>query len=123
MQKREVVLYRLLVARGHATIVLDPIEKTLDLVAFFVEFDVMGAGRFTPFSAWNDRLGLESGYRVDEGVAVVALVGQDRFDLKTLSRTKHLEQGLSLGDVMALTRCHPEPERIAQRIGYDMNFA
>ena len=125
MQKRDVVPNRLLVARGHATIVLDPIEKTLDKIAFFVEVDVIVAGFFAPFAARNDRLRLQSDNRIDKGLAVVALVGQDCFKLGTLLRCERTlaEQGLSLRDVMALTRCHAESKRIAQGIGYNMDFA
>ena len=81
---------------------LDPTEKTLDLVAILVERTVNLARGFAVFSAGNDRLRLER-LNIDHQVAaVIALVGQYRLDLLFVVGA---QEGLSLRAVAGLTRC------------------
>lgn len=124
MQKRLVVAHRLLVARRNPTVVLDPIKEALDLVALLVQLSIMLAGLFSPLPARNHRFGLQRRDLSHEGVAVIALVAEHGFDLRALPSAERAlpHQRRGLGDLMALARRDGEGQRMAQRIGDDMDF-
>ena len=125
MQKRFVVAHGLLIARGDATVVLDPTEKPLDFVALFVQLTVIGPWLFSPFSTRNHRFGFQRDDLSHKSVAVKALVRKHRFygiALRWGERTV-FQQRLGLRDIMALTRRYPKGQGIAQGIGDNVDFA
>ena len=101
MHKRHVVTRRLLVACRYPTKMLDPTEKTLDLVAILVELAVDIARGFAVVTTRNDRLSperLNVGHQV---AAVIALVGQHRLDFFFVVGA---QERLGLRAVAGLTR-------------------
>lgn len=125
MQKRLVVDNCLLIARRNPTIVLDSSEKPLNFVALLVQLSIMRAGFFSALPARNHSCGLQRRDLSHEGVTVIALVAEHGFDLRALPRAECalLYQRRSLGDLMALARRDGEGQRIAQRVGDDIDFS
>jgi hypothetical protein len=77
-------------------VVLDPVHETLDQVPFFVQVLVVVSRLLAVALGWNDRLRSVRFNGLDEGVAVIALVGQDGLGLVALQKR------LRLGDIRLL---------------------
>lgn len=104
------------VSRGEAAELLEAIEKSLDEVSCFVATPVDRALGFPVAARRNDSLGprrLDGG---DRPVAVVALVGDDRFSWDALN------QSCSLGDIGYLPRRQDEANGITQCIDTGMDL-
>jgi hypothetical protein len=110
------VLFELFVAGGEAAEVFEPGEASLDAVSFSIEFFVVsallfaiGLGRY--YGNRSHRLDV-----IEDGLTVVAFVGQHPF---CLSRPKQFH-GLSA--VIDLAACDEKIHRQAQFVGQQMNL-
>lgn len=118
MQHRQVVPRRLLVARRHTAVVLDPTEEALHLVPILVELRVVLARLLAILPARDHRAGSQCLDLRHEPVRVVPLIrehGMDRF-LVLHRQPDGVKQGLRLRDVVALAPGQRQHERIAERI-------
>ncbi len=104
------------VSRGEATELLKAIEESLDEVARLVAVPVDLAWRVPVAMRWNDGLSAGSFDDLNEGIAVIALVGDDRLG------GYGFDQGSALGDVGHLASGQDQPEWIAQRIHAGMDL-
>src|SRR5439155_13680803 len=96
MHEAEEVSRGLFVARRDAALVLDSVHETLDQVPFFVQVLVVVSRLLAVALGRNDRLCSVRFNGLDEGVAVIALVGQDGLGLVALQKR------LRLGDIRLL---------------------
>lgn len=108
MQKRIESLSELVVARGQSAELLEPVEKALDEVARLVAMPVDRAWTQSVAARGNDGLGATRFDDVDQCIAVVAFVGDDRFGGDVLN------QGGALAHIGRLAAGQDQAQRIAQ---------
>ena len=116
MQTCEKVARGLLVAGGDAAKVFDGIEEPLDEVALAVEREVAVPFDLAVRFRRDHRLDGADFEALDEAVAVVSLVAEERFGLD-LSRKR-----FCLGDVMCLPAGETERQRISQGVDNGVDF-
>ena len=88
----------------------------IDEIAFAIESKI-GVARRDPIGlGWNDRHDASALERLDQGIGVIGLVGQEglRFDL--------FEQRRGLADIGGLSRRERQGDRIAERIDDGMDL-
>lgn len=86
------------------------VEETLDEVALFVEFGVIGTLDLAVSLGGNDDLSPGFGDPVDEVVGIVSLVGQGGLGLEAV------DERVGEGDIVALAGRADQPNRIAERV-------
>ncbi len=95
----------------------DFIDKTFDKVSFFVNMFIVITRFFAFGSRRNDSFSFilfdDEFYKI---ISVIALVSEQPFEIKTDC------QGLSLCDIMLLTRGKNKAQRIAEAVDSYMNF-
>ena len=116
MQERIESIGEFVVSRGEAAELLETVEKSLDEVARLVAMPVDLAGRIPVTAGRDDGLSAGSLDDLNQGIAVVALVGDDR-----LGRDG-VDQGGALGDVGRLASGQDQPNGITQRIDTGMDL-
>lgn len=92
------------------------VEEAFDDVALFVEFAIIGTLELAVALGRNDDPSCGSADVVDQMIGIVSLIGQSSLRLKTL------DEVVGEGDVVALTRCADQAERIAERIAGGVDF-
>ena len=116
MDERQERFGEFVVTCRDASELLDPAEETLDEVAVFVDMAIETSRIASVGARWNDRLAALGRDGLDEGVRIVALVGNDK-----LSRLIG-DQRLCLFDVGHLSCRENHTQRIAQGIDCHMKF-
>jgi len=104
------------IASRDASTLLEPPEQTLDVIAFAVEFFVVGALNFAVALGRNDRLAALVADRLQHLVAVVALVGDH------LVRRESFQQRPGLSDVVRLAGREQKLHRVAESIAGRVNL-
>jgi hypothetical protein len=103
-----------------ATVLLEGVEEALDEIALAIEGEV-GLARLTAIGLWwNDGRDATFIERLDERVAVVAFVGQQRRGLDPL--VEFVEQGHGLIDIGGLARRQRQRDGQAERIDDGMDL-
>jgi hypothetical protein len=95
--KSSIIGEEFVVSRGDAPELFQLVEKAFDEVALFVEGLVVGERRAAIEFGRDDRLSLACKDSFAQVIGVITLVGDDRFGRKTL------DQGVRLGNIVALT--------------------
>ena len=95
---------------------LEAIEESLDEVSCLVAVPVDFAFGIAIASRWDDRLGTGCLDDVDQGIAIVTFVGDDR------AGRDGLNQGSPLRDIGHLAGCQDQANRVAQGIDTGMNL-
>ena len=95
---------------------LDFVDEALNQMALFVQMTVMLTLLVTARRRGNDRLSTTLNNDMKEVEGIVSSVGDD------VVGTEVLDEGLCLGDVVALATCQSETQRIAQAIDADVNL-
>lgn len=118
MQKGRVVAGGLVVARGHAAVVLHPANEPLNLVSILVQLTINLTRMVCIFSARNDGLRLELGFdMLGQVAAVVAFVCEDGFDGRfLLLAATEGQKRLGLRTIAGLAGREHERQRIAQGV-------
>ena len=116
MEEGEEVACGFIVAGRDASALLEPCEQTLDVVAFAIQFFVVGALNFAVALGRNDGLTALIVDRLKHLVTVVALVGDHLF------RRQSLQQWRGLSDVVRLTRRQQKPYRVAETVAGRMDL-
>src|SRR5438874_3890775 len=116
MHEAEEVSRGLFVARRDAAVVLDSVHETLDQVPFFVQVLVVVSRLLAVALGRNDRLCSVRFNGLDEGVAVIALVGQDGLGLVALQKR------LRLGDIRLLPGSQLEFHRQTEAVDSRMKL-
>ena len=104
------------VSRGEAAELLETVEESLDEVSRLVAVPVDLARRIPVAAGWDDGLSAARLDHLDQGVTVVALVGDD-----CLGRYG-LDQGRPLRDVGDLSAGQDQADGVAQRIHAGMDL-
>ena len=110
MQAGEEIARGFFVAGRDASELFDELKETLDQVALGVEGEVAIASDLAVRPWRDDRLDGSHFEALDEGVGVVALVGEEGIGLR-FSR-----EGFSLGDIVDLAAGEAERQRVAQGV-------
>jgi hypothetical protein len=110
------VLFEFFVGCGEAAEVFEPVEASLDAVAFSIEFFVVGALLFAVGFGRDHRDGSHGVDVVEDGLAVVALVGQHPLGLSIS------EQLDGLGAVVDLSAGDEKVHRQAQFVGQQVDL-
>jgi hypothetical protein len=122
VDKSQVVSGGLLKAREDPTKLLELVEKALDEVTLFVEVVVVVA-LFKPIGfGWYYCLSIHGFYLRYYRITVVTLVGNHSLDLFDLLLTPALQQGFSLGHIVAVSACQGQFDGIAEGIGSSVDF-
>ena len=110
MQACEIISRSLFVSRGYSAKVFDCIEEALHEIAFCIKRKIAWALHLAIRFWRND--GFDPAYfqTLNEGIAVVSLVGKQRV------RRDLLRQVLSLGDIVYLTAGKTDCQRIAKGV-------
>lgn len=116
MQEGVEAMGQFIVARGEATKLLEPIEESLDEVSRLVTMPVDFALREPIASGRNDRLGARGFDGLDQCIAVVSLVGNNR------SGWNGRHEGCTLRDIGDLATGQDHSDRIAQCIDRRMDL-
>jgi hypothetical protein len=87
------------------------VDEPLHLVPFLVDVLIIRPRLLPVLLRRDDRLGALTLDRLDEAVAIVALVPDPR------SEPLALDQGLGLGDIRLLAAAQQDPCRVAQPVG------
>lgn len=116
MNERQEGCCEFVVARGDASELLDATEETLDQIAALVDMPVERAGVESVRARWNDRLAALRRNRFDEGIRIVALVGDDELGRLILNQRCRL---LDVGDLPGREN---DPQWIAQGIDGHVQF-
>lgn len=110
MQEGVVTRDQFVVSGCDTSELLEPIEEAFDQISGLIAVPIDGALCFA-IAAWrDDGLSARCFDGLNQGVAVVGLVGNDRLGLEVL------DQRLPLCNVSDLARSHDQADRIAQRI-------
>lgn len=104
------------VSRGEAAELFEAIEESLDEVARLVAMPVDRAWRVPVATRRDDGLSAGRLDDLNQGIAVVALVGDDRLG------GYGLDQGSPLRDVSDLSAGQDQPDVVAQRIDAGMGL-
>ena len=116
MKEGQVARGQFLEAREDTTILLELVDATLDQMALLVLLLVILARLGSVIARRDDRhtpAGFDEG---NEGVAVIPAVGND------VVASQVAQQCFGLGDVMSLTGCELDDQRVAQGIYQDVNL-
>ena len=106
----------LVVAGCNGAILFELAEKSLDEIAFAIEGKI-GVARLTAIGlGWNDRHDASALERLDQGIGVLGLVGQEGRGLDLV------EQRRGLADIGGLSRRERQGDRIAERIDDGMDL-
>jgi len=117
MQERQEAGVELIKTREDPTVMLDFVHKTLDQGSLPVAPGVVGSGFFPVLAGGNDWDCPLVGDKSKQFIAVVTAIGQD------ILPDFLAQQALSLGNVVTFTTRQEETQRVAQSIGFDMDFA
>src|SRR5258708_32554368 len=98
-------------------IVFDLVNKTFDQMAFTVLVGIILTRGTTIGPRRNDRFRALISNALQKIIDIIGAICNQMVIVKTVGQVKRL------GDVVALSRRQPEPQRIAQRIDTDMNFS
>ena len=112
----EIVAGSLFITGGDAAKVLDGIEEPLDEIALAVERKIAVPYDLAFRFRWDHRFDVAHFQAFDEGIAVVALVAEERCGLD-LSRKR-----FCLRDVVCLSSSQAEREGISQGVDDGMDF-
>ena len=90
----------LVLACGDAPEVFELVEEALHEITLFVEHVVAGTGALPVALGWDDRLHTDAHQRVDEGVGIESLVGNDRLRVSLGQKVRRGDKvvGLPWGD-------------------------
>ena len=116
MNERQEGLGKLVVARGNASELLDAAEEAFDQVAIAIQMPIERARIASIGSRRNHGLPALRADRGDEGIRVLALVGDDG------AAGKPLDQRRGLIDIGKLARRQDDPQRVAQGIDRHMQL-
>ena len=116
MNKRQERLGEFVVSRSEAAELFEAIEESLDEVARLVAVPVDLAWRVPVATRRDDGLSAGRLDDLNQGIAVVALVGDDRLG------GYGLDQGSPLRDVSDLSAGQDQPDGVAQRIDAGMDL-
>ena len=116
MDKRQERFGEFVVARGDASELLDPAEKTFDEVAIFVDMVIEISRVESVRARWNDSLAALGHDGLNKRVRIVALVGDDK------PGRLILDQCFCLLDVGHLSCRENHTQRIAQGIDRHMQL-
>jgi len=116
MQKGIEVTSELVVSRGDAAKLLEPVEESLDEIPGFVTMPIDGTLRGSITPRGNNRLRACLLDGVDQLVTIVAFVGHDSTGVDVLNERS------ALGNIRDLAPCEYQPQRIAQRIDTGVNL-
>ena len=116
MDKRQERFGEFVVARGDASELLDPAEKTFDEVAIFVDMVIEISRVESVRARWNDSLAALGHDSLNKRVRIVALVGDDK------PGRLILDQYFCLLDVGHLSCRENHTQRIAQGIDRHMQL-
>ena len=97
MQECHETSCQLFIASENASIPLDFVDETLDVVALFVAESVIVPLLLAIAARWDDHLNLFGFEQCTKRVRIIAFVGNDSVKME------RSEQRFSLGDVMAFT--------------------
>ena len=109
--------FEFFVPRGESAEVFESGEAALNAIALFVEGFVIGAWLFAVAFGRDHGDRAHAGDMLNDGVAVVALVGQHRLGLAVS------QQGDGLGAVVELPCGHGKVDRQAQLIGEQVDLS
>ena len=116
MQESHVVASKLFVTRGYAPKMFDACEEALDQIAVLVQMRIVDPEFLSVGTRRDDRLSTAGLDTLNQGIGVVALVGDDRI-------------GLDIGDQVGgevdigdLTRTQDQSQRVAQGVHSGVDF-
>lgn len=116
IEEASVVSGELVVPGCDTSEVFDLVEEAFDEITFFVEMGVEAAplrGCSAPRDDWFCAAG---GDGVHGALPVISLVREN------MSGLQSVEQAFDLGDVVALSACQEEADRVTQSIGSSMDL-
>ena len=116
MNPGEENLGELVVTRGDGPEMFELVEETLNEIAFAVEGEIARAGGFSVGFGWDDWGDRSSVERVDEGVGVEGLVGDQSAGIDGF------DQRLGASQIVLLARAEHHLDRIAEGIDERVNF-
>ena len=114
--KSSIIGEEFVVSRGDAPELFQLVKEAFDEVALFVESLVVGERRAAIEFGRDDRLSLACKDSFAQVIGVITLVGDDRFGRKTL------DQGVRLGNIVALAWPEQQADGIAESVGRDVDL-
>ena len=116
MQEGRVALSKSFVSGGDAPKMFDPCEETLDQIAVLVQMRIVESEFLAIGTRRDDRLGTTGLDPLDQGIGVVALVGDNRIGPDVYNQ---IGGALDIGD---LIRTQNQPQWIAQSVHCSVDF-